>query len=865
MSQFYVGIVENRDDPLKLGRCQVRIIGLHTQDKNTLPTVDLPWAYPLQPISSAAISGIGSSPTGLVEGASVVVMFPDAPDNQQPIIMGSLGGIPQTNNTNIFGQDIDDRPLLKNIKTGQVEPVPVTEEEVKEATAAEADPVQPTPSGDIPTDPPPSFKGDRAKAKQSIIALLAACDKLGMTTREQKCAVLGIVGGESGWIPKEEGFSYSAERLATIFPKTFKGKPELAAEYARWKGTRADFFRFVYAPENNGSLVGNTQPDDGAKYYGKGFIQLTGRPNYTLYSRLSGVDILTNPDLLNTDIELSAQVAVAFVKNVAKKAQPTDHPGYFYAAKKGVNPFDNLQPKLGYYEYFYGNATPASSYEEKDANVPPAEPVPGPANEIVVPGPQGLASIGFKDPNGKYPLKKYIHEPDTNRLARGISEGTVVLLKDANRVLGIPIANDDRTFDEPKSPFGARYPFNHVRETESGHVQEFDDTPGKERIHTYHRKGTFSEVDENGTEVRHIVGDSYTIVDRNGCIYITGECNLTARGNINIMCQSDANIEVEGDTKMTFGGNLDIGVAKNMNLSVGGSLSIWTANTTYFQTGGDMHLRAGGKWGVDATRTDMNSGTTARKTLSIVGSGSPIRQTFEYLQTSSSSSDRVVYDFETEEEWATPAGQAAKRILENQYPLEDVVTQEEAPSTGGSDIIAPPSCEIIFATDNFTADFRLSQNFTLGMFFDGGFNKQHTLADQNGLTKQQIVCNLSQLAQNILEPALSFLPGGIEGYNKQWRISSGYRQGTSNSQHNKGQACDIALSQNTPNRKEATFELVKVMEQRLPYDQIILEYRGTSQNWIHTSFNAQGRRKQAFTMLNDSTYPSKGQTGFFLV
>jgi len=865
MSQFYIGVVENRDDPLKLGRCQVRIVGLHTHDKNTLPTSDLPWAYPMQPVNSAAVSGIGSSPTGLVEGASVIIMFPDGPDNQQPIIMGSIGGIPQSNNTNVFGQDVDDRPLLKNIETGETSPLPISEQETDEVVSAEPPSATEAPTGDIPTDPPPSFRGDKAQAKRSIIALLAACDKLGLTTREQKCAVLGIVGGESGWIPKQEGFSYSAERLATVFPKTFKGKPDLAAQYERWKGTREAFFDFVYAPENNGSLVGNTQPGDGGKYFGRGFIQLTGRPNYTLYSSLSGVDILNKPELLNSDIELSALVAAAFVKNVAKKAQPGDHPGYFNAAKKGVNPNDPIQPKLGYYEYFYGTAAPSSLYDEKDANVPPAQPVPGPPGEIVVPGPQGLPSIGFKDPNGKYPLKGYLFEPDTNRLARGISTGTIVPIKDGNRVLGIPIANDDRTIDEPKSPFGAKYPFNHVKETESGHVQEFDDTPGKERILTYHRKGTFSEIDENGTEVHHIVGDSYTIIDRNGCVYITGECNLTARGNINILCQSDANVEVEGNTKMTFGGNLDVTVANNMTLGVGGNLTVWANNTTNIQTGGSMNIRAGGNFGVDATRVDFNSGTTSPARLSVPGAGSPIRQTFPYLTTTSSSSDRVVYDFETEEEWATPAGQAAKKILENQYPLDEVTTQDEAPPSGGADIIAPPSCEVIFTTQDFTADFRLSQNFTLGMLFDGGFNKQHKLVDQNGLTKQQIVCNLSQLAQNILEPALALLPGGIGGYNKQWRISSGYRQGTSNSQHNKGQACDISLAHNTPNRKETTFELVKTMEQRLPYDQIILEYRGTSQNWIHTSFNGSGRRKQAFTMVNDSTYPSKGQTGFYLV
>ena len=46
-----------------------------------------------------------------------------------------------------------------------------------------------------------------------------------------------------------------------------------------------------------------------------------------------------------------------------------------------------------------------------------------------------------------------------------------------------------------KKPIKDIQSFNKVFETESGHVQEFDDTPGQERIHTYHRSGTFHEVD----------------------------------------------------------------------------------------------------------------------------------------------------------------------------------------------------------------------------------------------------------------------------------------------------------------------------------------------------------------------------------
>ena len=56
---WWVGVVEDRMDPLKIGRCRVRILGYHLDNKAVLPTGDLPWALPIQPITSAALSGKG--------------------------------------------------------------------------------------------------------------------------------------------------------------------------------------------------------------------------------------------------------------------------------------------------------------------------------------------------------------------------------------------------------------------------------------------------------------------------------------------------------------------------------------------------------------------------------------------------------------------------------------------------------------------------------------------------------------------------------------------------------------------------------------------------------------------------------------
>ena len=92
--KWWFGVVEDRADPLELGRVRVRCFGYHTDDLNEIPLEDLPWAQPIQDITSAALGGIGKSATGLIEGTWVIGFFADGEDAQRPIIMGSLAGIP---------------------------------------------------------------------------------------------------------------------------------------------------------------------------------------------------------------------------------------------------------------------------------------------------------------------------------------------------------------------------------------------------------------------------------------------------------------------------------------------------------------------------------------------------------------------------------------------------------------------------------------------------------------------------------------------------------------------------------------------------------------------------------------------------
>ena len=91
---WFTGVVEDRNDPDKLGRVRVRCLGYHTEDKKLIPTEDLPWAHVMHPVTDPSMQGMGTTPSFLVEGTWVVGFFMDAKDKQQPMIMGTLPGVP---------------------------------------------------------------------------------------------------------------------------------------------------------------------------------------------------------------------------------------------------------------------------------------------------------------------------------------------------------------------------------------------------------------------------------------------------------------------------------------------------------------------------------------------------------------------------------------------------------------------------------------------------------------------------------------------------------------------------------------------------------------------------------------------------
>lgn len=211
-------------------------------------------------------------------------------------------------------------------------------------------------------------------------------------------------------------------------------------------------------------------------------------------------------------------------------------------------------------------------------------------------------SIGFNDPKGKYPKADYIKEPDLNRLARNekLSE-TIVETKKKNRDLAVPVALDaDDPWDEPEPYYGAEYPFNHVTESESGHIFEVDDTQGHERLAEWHRKGTFYEIGPDGSKISKIVTDNYSIIAKGDYVHIGGVCNVTIGGDCNLLVNGEANIEVnnnvtailKGDVKVDIGGSFSLNVAKDFSTQAGNNINIIAGNDIVEMAEKDFNLIA---------------------------------------------------------------------------------------------------------------------------------------------------------------------------------------------------------------------------------------------------------------------------------
>ena len=184
---------------------------------------------------------------------------------------------------------------------------------------------------------------------------------------------------------------------------------------------------------------------------------------------------------------------------------------------------------------------------------------------------------GFIDPDAKFPTKEYEGRSETNKLATGDVSETIVQKKHLEKYQGQKLPNGE-SFDQPDIPYNAEYPYNRVIQSESGHIIEMDDTPGSERIHIYHKNGTFIELDQTGSVVEKTKGSQYRFVDKNDHLSIGGQSKISIAGSMKVYCAANVNIEVDGDVNLKCFNDITAQASGKIDLSATEEINIHSAN-----------------------------------------------------------------------------------------------------------------------------------------------------------------------------------------------------------------------------------------------------------------------------------------------
>ena len=256
----------------------------------------------------------------------------------------------------------------------------------------------------------------------------------------------------------------------------------------------------------------------------------------------------------------------------------------------------------------------------------------------------------------RYPL--FTNESTVSRLARNESiEETIVALKRGAKTTGSSASfaggnfgtletQVGTPFEEPETPYAAIYPYNHVYESESGHIIEVDDTPKAERLHRYHRSGTFEEIHPSGIRVDKTVDDQYNITEKNyyhhseesttlnaatefraraGSIMVIesgASMSLEAGGTHNTIVGEDKNVVIKGDHWYFNAGEATLYIEQAVKVFVKDKMSLRVEDDLVIDVAGDAAIRSEGDFQI---HSGGNMSITADGTLGVESAGTEVR------------------------------------------------------------------------------------------------------------------------------------------------------------------------------------------------------------------------------------------------
>ena len=560
--QWFIGVVEDRMDPKRLGRLRVRCLGHHTENKEKIKTEDLPWAHPMNPITSATVSGVGQTPLGAVEGTWVVGFFTDGPTAQQPVVMGTLPGVPK--NTPTGEKGFEDPNAAYPREAGQSDVNRLAINETAEVPDTEAvgggNQVVEFNGGDVNDE---ISKSNRNSPVETI--------KMAQFQADLQDHLSKVEGFKSG--------SNATEMLkaATDFKNTYAKKFNLPSNILQSKENiltgavnHIDSIVTKTISSVNGTDTGTLLKDSIlvnslGKLYTPGNLKDVLPANLSVDAIASGLQNIKSfniKDLSTSSLDNFASLATSKIPgNLIKGDVVAGALKYFKSPLKKVS----LNPHL----------TSVLDKANLTQNIGVAQ-IDGVAGEIL--GTSGL-----------------------NTAVTGLGQ----IDADLDSLSG-------GAWSEPPSPYAAEYPYNHVYESESGHVKEFDDTAGAERIHERHTSGTGYEIGPAGTKVTKVVKDNYEIISNDDFLHVKGTRRQTVDEGVRIRCNAKAGPGNSYSIEVGIGSNCNIEVnGGNVNVSarglgIGGNINLNATGNINMKAVGSINLAAGGRITEAATTRQSN-------------------------------------------------------------------------------------------------------------------------------------------------------------------------------------------------------------------------------------------------------------------
>ncbi|MEW6556039.1 MAG: phage baseplate assembly protein V [Elusimicrobiota bacterium] len=192
------------------------------------------------------------------------------------------------------------------------------------------------------------------------------------------------------------------------------------------------------------------------------------------------------------------------------------------------------------------------------------------------------SGVYWSEPGGKSEIPE---------LAKGIPDESTRIPKELDQAE----TGSGKIFNEPPSAFAAKYPYNKVMKTKSGHIIEIDDTPGQERIHIYHKSGTYKEIKRDGSLTEKVIGKLHSVVIgdvvlhynnkvyivvegdieetnyRTKTVYLKQGLNEIVDGPITREYSSDETITIKGKRRINYKGGIEENFSGSISKSIIGS------------------------------------------------------------------------------------------------------------------------------------------------------------------------------------------------------------------------------------------------------------------------------------------------------